>query len=101
MEYVFLVVYCCCSKQWSVSGEYVILNNLALVEGGPLTREDPADGGLSCLDLAIGSKNLEPYLEKMVVDSARKFTPKRVTWNKERMTTRTKRTTRIRSNEDS
>ena len=29
------------------SGEYVIVNNLALAEGGPWTREDPADGGLS------------------------------------------------------
>ena len=70
------------------SGEYMIFNNLALVEGGPWTREDPADGGLSCLDLAIGSKNLEPYLDKMLVDSARKFTPKRVTCSKGKMTIR-------------
>ena len=66
----------------------MIVNNLALTEGGPWTREDPADGGLSCLDLAIASKNLEPYLDRMVVDSARKFTPKRVTWSKGKMTTR-------------
>ena len=70
------------------SGDYVLFNNLALVEGGPWTREDPADGGKSCLDLAIGSKNLEPYLEKMLVDSAKKFTPKRVTWSKGKMSTR-------------
>ena len=57
--------------------EYVMFNNLPLVEGGPWTREDPGDGGLSCLDLAIGSRNLLPFLERMVVDSAKEFTPKR------------------------
>ena len=66
--------------------EYVIFNNLALVEGGPWTREDPGDGTLSCLDLAIGSRNLRPFLETMVVDSARKFTPKRTVYIKGKLT---------------
>ena len=66
--------------------EYVLFNNLALVEGGPWTREDPGDGGLSCLDLAIGSRNLLPFLESMVVDSDRKFTPQRAVYIRGRLT---------------
>ena len=68
--------------------EYVMFNNLALVEGGPWTREDPGDGSLSCLDLAIGSRTLLPFLESMVVDSTRKFTPKRAVYNQGKLTVR-------------
>ena len=56
-------------------GEYVLLNGLELAAGGPWTRVDPATGGLSCLDLALASSCLVPYLEAFVVDSDRLFTP--------------------------
>jgi hypothetical protein len=59
---------------------YFLLNGLDLAEGGPWTRVDPATGGLSCLDLAIGSANLLPYVRRLEVDSGRKFTPKRVVY---------------------
>ena len=68
--------------------EYCLLNGLALAEGGPWTREDPGDGGLSCLDLAIVSRNMLPYVKKMQVDSEKKFTPVRVTTSRRRMTLR-------------
>ena len=62
------------------SEEYVILNNLDLSEGGPWTWVDPADPShMSCLDLAIVSKNMLPYVTGMRVDSSRRITPKRVT----------------------
>jgi hypothetical protein len=61
-------------------GEYFILNNLELAVGGPWTRVDPADGGLSCLDLAIGSTNILPFVKGFSVDSERNFTPKRGTY---------------------
>ena len=56
-------------------GEYVLLNGLELAVGGPWTRVDPATGGLSCLDLALTSACLVPYLKAFVVDSERLFTP--------------------------
>ena len=40
------------------AGEYVLLNNLSLAVGGPWTRVCPGAGGSSCLDLAIGSREL-------------------------------------------
>ena len=67
------------------SEEYCLLNGLALAEGGPWTREDPGDRGLSCLDLAICSRNLLPYVQKMKVDNKREFTPMRVTMRQGRM----------------
>ena len=64
------------------SKEYVMFNNLDLAVGGPWTREDPADGGLSCLDLCIGSANLLPYLKSVEVDSLRKMAASRVKVNR-------------------
>ena len=64
------------------SKDYVIFNNLEIAVGGPWTREDPADGGLSCLDLAIGSVNLLPFLRVVEVDSRRKVSAKRVKVNR-------------------
>ena len=46
------------------SEEYCLLNGLALAEGGPWTREDSGDGGLSCLDLAICSRNMLPLVDE-------------------------------------
>ena len=59
-------------------GEYVMFNNLNIVEGGPWTILDPAGGSPSLLDLAIGSANLVPFLASMTIDNGRDFTPKRV-----------------------
>ena len=46
------------------SGDYSILNNLSLTTGGPWTRVCPSTGSSSCLDLAIGSNNLLPFVKK-------------------------------------
>ena len=62
--------------------QYVLLNNLDMVEGGPWTRMDAADGSLSVLDLAIASTNLIPFLKVVVVDSTKNFTPMRVVISK-------------------
>ena len=59
-------------------GEYFFLNNLEVAEGGPWTRVDPADGSLSCLDLALGSTNLLPFIRKFEVDNSRMWAPRRV-----------------------
>ena len=60
------------------SGEYFVLNNLSLTTGGPWTRVCPGTGRSSCLDIAIGSINLKPYVRMMNIDSKRRFTPRRV-----------------------
>jgi hypothetical protein len=55
--------------------EYILLNNLDIVEGGPWTwvsRSDPRVR--SCLDLAIVSRSLLPFVYKVVVDKDRDFT---------------------------
>ena len=61
------------------SDGYVLLNNLDIVEGGPWTFISRADPGIkSCLDLVIVSRNLLPFVSKMVVDKERNFTPYRI-----------------------
>ena len=59
------------------SGEFFFLNNLSCTTGGPWTRVCPGTGSASCLDLAIGSMNLEPFVTMMTIDSMKKFTPRR------------------------
>ena len=59
------------------SGEYFMLNNLSLTTGGPWTRVCPGTGRSSCLDIAIGSINLKPYVKMMTIDSKKVFTPRR------------------------
>ena len=55
--------------------DYILLNNLDIVEGGPWTWVSRADSGVrSCLDLAVISRNLLPFVSKVVVDSERRFT---------------------------
>ena len=44
-----------------------------VVEGRPFTREDPATGNLSCLDMFVVSRELKPYLTKLQIDSKRKI----------------------------
>ena len=54
---------------------YILVNSSAKAVGGPWTREDPAHAdSKSALDLVIISAELEKYLDKMVIDSERKFT---------------------------
>ena len=61
------------------TGDWVLVNGLSKdqVEGGPFTRKDPATGQMSCLDLFVASKELLPYIEKLVIDKKEKFTPGR------------------------
>ena len=59
------------------SGDYVMLNSLSLARGGPWTRVCPATGGRSCLDLAIGSRELVQYVSSVQVDSELLYTPRR------------------------
>ena len=59
------------------AGDYVMLNNLSLTEGGPWTRICPATGRGSCMDLAIGSRDLVQFVTKVQVDSAKVNTPRR------------------------
>ena len=61
------------------SEEYTLVNNLEITKGGPWTWQDPGNkDNKSCLDLAIASINLMPYIKVMTIDSNREFTPKRV-----------------------
>ena len=69
-------------RELLADGEYVLLNNLQQAQGGPWTRVDPADGNVSCLDLAIVSVNILPCVVGFIVDSERKFTPRRVSYKK-------------------
>ena len=59
------------------SGDFFLLNNLGITRGGPWTRVCPGTGKGSCLDLAIGSSNLLPHVKGMMIDSSRKFAPRR------------------------
>ena len=59
------------------TGDYHMLLNLSLTKGGPWTRICPGTGNLSCLDLSIGSTNLLPFVGKVLVDSERRYTPRR------------------------
>ena len=65
------------------SGNWFLVNSMSeVVEGGPFTRVDPASGKLSCLDYAMASVGLRPYVASMVIDSARKFGMERAVYNR-------------------
>jgi len=72
-------------------GEYVLLNGLegkesrVEVVGGPWTWVQPGreEEVKSCLDLVIVSASLLPFVKRMVIDSSRKFTPRRLMRRKE------------------
>ena len=68
------------------TGDYHMLLNSSLAEGGPWTRVCPSTGSPSCLDLSIGSTNLLPFLRRVVVDSSRLYTPRRAVTKKGRLT---------------
>jgi hypothetical protein len=60
------------------SEDYALINNSDKCVGGPFTREEPGDkDNKSCLDLAIASVNLLPFIKSMEIDSKREFTPMR------------------------
>ena len=63
------------------SGDYICLNNSKKAVGGPFTRFDPCfpdkTENMSCLSLVIVSRDLEPFIEKLEIDSLRKFAPVR------------------------
>ena len=54
-----------------------------IVEGGPFTREDPATGIMSCLDLIVVSRELRPFVEKLIIDKEKKMTAARAVKRKE------------------
>ena len=51
-----------------------------------MTRVCPATGNSSCLDFPIGSTNLLLYVRRVLVDSVRNYTPKRVVAKKGKLT---------------
>ena len=58
------------------TNRYVLLNSTPKAKNGPLTREDPSDSEIkSVLDLVIVSSSLEKYVEEMIIDKKREFTP--------------------------
>ena len=61
---------------------YFMLNNLKYARGGPWTRVCPSTGNQSCLDLAIGSSNLQPYVRMFMIDSDKKYAPRRAVKNR-------------------
>ena len=66
-------------REFLASDKYILLNNSEKVKGGPFTREEPSDPRnelkKSCLDIVIMSEQLQKYVDKVVIDKDRKFTP--------------------------
>ena len=66
-------------KELIETGKYVLANASDKTVGGPFTRYTPNCIGdpvkSSCLDLCIISRDLEKYLDVMVIDKELKFTP--------------------------
>ena len=68
-------------------GKFVLINSLDIVSGGPWTWTDRQDSDKkSCLDLAIMSSSLIPFINKVEVDKDKKFTPRRVIKRKQTIT---------------
>ena len=63
--------------------EYILVNNSDKTEGGPFTRFDSEypddDDKKSCLDLVIVSRQLFPFIDKLLIDKNGVHTAKRVT----------------------
>ena len=64
-------------RELIASGNYHMFLNTSKTEGGPWTRVCPSTGDPSYLDIPIGSTNLFPFLRRVLVDSDRKYTPRR------------------------
>ena len=61
-----------------MDGKYLLVNNSSKCVGGPFTRVDPSDvNKKSCLSLVIISAGLEEYVEELLIDEKRRFTPHR------------------------
>ena len=73
-------------RELLATGNWVLVNGLGqeTVEGGPFTRIDPASGNMSCLDFFIVSKELLPFVEKLIIDKERKMTPARAVRDKKK-----------------
>ena len=70
-------------RELVASGDWILLNNSERAVGGPWTREDPSNTNIkSCLDLVLLSKNLDPYVKKLLIDSKRKISIKRPIFKK-------------------
>ena len=68
-------------RETLAEGRLVLLNSMA--EGGPFTWVNPANSeNKSCLDLAMCSVDLLPFVKGMLIDCERKVTPKRVVSSK-------------------
>ena len=60
------------------SGNYLLVNGSEKCNGGPFTRQEPNHPDVeSCLDLVIVSKGLVEYIQELVIDKNRNFTPHR------------------------
>ena len=67
-------------RQFLESGDYVLLNSTDKVKNGPFTRIDPSDAtNQSALDLCIVSKELVGYVDSILIDNGRLFTPRQRT----------------------
>ena len=66
-------------RELLAAGNWILVNGLGreVVQGGPFTREDPATGIMSCLDLWIVSRELLPYVSSLVIDKDKNITPHR------------------------
>ena len=66
------------------TGDWHLVNGMGreVVEGGPFTREDPASGAKSCLQLFILSTELKPFVSKLYIDSSRAMGVARPVWKK-------------------
>ena len=73
-------------RELLATGNWSLVNGLGkeVVQGGPFTREDPATGVMSCLDLWIVSRELLPHVSSLVIDKEKKITPHRAVKEKKR-----------------
>ena len=63
-------------KELLETGKYVLINSTEKTRNGPWTREDPSNNdNKSVLDLVIVSSGLEKFVDEMVIDNTREFTP--------------------------
>ena len=61
------------------TGDLVLINSTEKCIGGPFTREDPSGrADKSCLDLAMVSVRLAPFVKEMVIDNERLYAMNRV-----------------------
>ena len=72
-------------RELLATGNWTLVNGLGkeVVQGGPFTREDPATGVMSCLDLWVVSIELLPYVSSLVIDREKNMTPYRAVKEKQ------------------